>query len=72
MTNKISPNKLYLSKWTAVQPKKKEKHFIVTELIRDEDDIVRQCLIEAIHSGREQTLDWHELQDSEIWLQGWK
>ena len=72
MPNKISPNKLHLSKWTAVQPKKKEKHFIVTELIRDENEIVRQCLIEAVHSGREQNLDWHELQDSEIWLQGWK
>jgi tryptophan-rich hypothetical protein len=35
MPNNTSPNKLYPSKWTAVQPQKKEKHFIVTELIRD-------------------------------------
>jgi tryptophan-rich hypothetical protein len=70
--NKISADKLQLSKWTATQPKNREKHFIVTKLIRDENEFVRQCIIEAVHSGREQTLDWQELQDSDTWLQGWK
>jgi tryptophan-rich hypothetical protein len=69
--NKFSPDKLSLSKWTAVQPVNREKHFIVTKLLRDENEIVLQCVIEAVHSGREETLDWHELRNSDKWLQGW-
>jgi tryptophan-rich hypothetical protein len=70
--NRLSANKLYLSKWTAAQPKNREKHFIVTKLVRDQNEIVQQCCIEAIHSGREQTLDWQDLKNSDRWLQGWK
>ena len=29
--NRINPTKLLRSKWTAVSPVKKEKHFMVTE-----------------------------------------
>ncbi|MDQ7911505.1 TIGR02450 family Trp-rich protein [Pseudomonas sp. 102515] len=28
----INPNKLLLSKWTAVQPRERQKHFIVTRV----------------------------------------
>ena len=70
--NKISAAKLHLSKWTAAQPKNQEKHFVVTELIRDENEIVRQCIIEAVHSKREERIDWRELRNSNKWQQGWK
>jgi Ala-tRNA(Pro) deacylase len=30
LTNRVSPKKLLLSKWTAVHPERKEKHFLVT------------------------------------------
>jgi tryptophan-rich hypothetical protein len=30
--NKINPEKLLKSKWTAAQPKNREKHFMVTEV----------------------------------------
>jgi hypothetical protein len=30
--NKINPKKLLNSKWTAVEPKKGERHFMVTEV----------------------------------------
>ena len=31
--NPISPKKLLLSKWTAVTPMSKEKHFVVTQVV---------------------------------------
>lgn len=35
---RLNPRKLLLSKWTAAQPQNRERHFLVTELIRDEQD----------------------------------
>jgi tryptophan-rich hypothetical protein len=46
--NKINPKKLLNSKWTAVTPMNKEKHFLVTGLEFDEDDGVVDCVIEAV------------------------
>ena len=46
--NKINPAKLMLSKWTAVKPKQKERHFIVTKLIYNEDEIIISCELEAV------------------------
>ena len=38
--NRINPRKLLLSKWTAAQPKHREKHFLVTQLFCDEEGTV--------------------------------
>ena len=35
-SNQINPKKLRLSKWTAVNPQEKEKHFLVTKVIDPE------------------------------------
>ena len=70
--NKFTPEKLRLSKWTAVEPRNREKHFIVTKLLRDTDETIIQCIIEAVHSKRQQTINWRDLQDSDKWRQGWK
>ena len=70
--NKINPKKLLNSKWTAVNPVKKEKHFLVSELEFDEEGEVINCLIEAIISNRSEQIDWKVLKDSDSWLQGWK
>jgi tryptophan-rich hypothetical protein len=70
--NKINPKKLLNSKWTAVNPVKKEKHFLVTELEFDEEDEVFHCLIEAVFSKRSEPIKWKELKNNENWLQGWK
>ncbi|MDH3987431.1 MAG: TIGR02450 family Trp-rich protein, partial [Gammaproteobacteria bacterium] len=32
LRNKINPKKLLKSKWTAAEPKNREKHFMVTEV----------------------------------------
>lgn len=70
--NAINPKKLLTSKWTAVKPSNKEKHFIVTEVEFDEDDVVVLCCIEAVMSGRIIQIDWQELKESRNWLHGWK
>lgn len=70
--NKISPKKLLNTKWTAVSPLNKEKHFIITEVEYDEDAAVVLCLIEAIMSKRTQQIHWPDLKDTQQWVQGWK
>ena len=70
--NKINPKKLLNSKWTAVTPTDKEKHFIVSEIEFDEEGLVVSCTIEAVMSKRTMPIDWHELQDEKNWIHGWK
>ena len=69
--NKISSKKLLNTKWTAVSPYNKEKHFLVTKLEFDENDNVTHCLIEAVISNRTKLINWKDLMESEDWLQGW-
>lgn len=69
---RLNPRKLLLSKWTAAQPQNRERHFLVTELIRDEQDNILGVELQAVLTQRSQQLDWHHLQDSERWLQGWR
>ena len=70
--NKINPKKLRHSKWTAVHPVNKEKHFLVTDVEYDEKGEVIFCLIEAIISKRPVSIDWRELTNKDKWIQGWK
>lgn len=70
--NQINPRKLLHSKWTAVIPTNKEKHFLVTELEFDEDGKVCHCLLEAVFTRREASIDWESLKDSHHWRSGWK
>jgi tryptophan-rich hypothetical protein len=67
----INPEKLLLSKWTATQPLQKEKHFLVTEIIRNEQQKIIACLLEAVINQRQYELDWRLLKDLNIWLPGW-
>jgi tryptophan-rich hypothetical protein len=70
--NKISPKKLLNSKWSAVVPLNKEKHFIITDVEYDEDKAVVSCIIEAIMSKRSVQIQWRDLKDIKQWVQGWK
>jgi len=82
--NPISPKKLLLSKWTAVTPVQREKHFIVVKLIESELPNsstsmnnkaplnLRAIHLEAIYSKRIYEMPWQDLQDSTQWLRGWK
>jgi tryptophan-rich hypothetical protein len=70
--NKINPKKLLNSKWTAVKPNNKEKHFIVSEVEFDEEGMVVSCGIEAVMSKRSMLIDWQDLRDDSYWVHGWK
>lgn len=70
--NRINPRKLLLSKWTAAHPRNREKHFLVTELFRDDDGVVLDVELQAVLTQRSERLSWQVLQDAEAWLIGWK
>jgi len=71
--HQLNPDKLLLSKWTAVAPCDREKHFLVTRVINPESPAQRIELVvlEAVLTRRRFTLPWHELTDKQKWLQGW-
>lgn len=70
--NRINPAKLLLSKWTAARPRNKEKHFMVTELFRDEEGTVLEVELQALMTHRAERLAWQVLQDADDWKIGWK
>jgi tryptophan-rich hypothetical protein len=70
--NKINPKILLNSKWTAVEPTKRETHFLVTEVEFDEEGVVISCSIEAIISKRSMPIQWQDLKDMSHWVHGWK
>ena len=70
--NPVQPKKLLHSKWTAVKPVNKEKHFMITEVEFDEEGRVIHCLLEALRSKRSNAIEWRPLKDSKQWRQGWK
>lgn len=71
--NRLSASKLLLSKWTALKPIDKQKHFLVSELVKDHlDQQIVGCVLEAVINNHKVQIDWHELKDSALWIQGWK
>lgn len=71
--NPLNPKKLHLTKWTAVQPVAKQKHFLVSKVIKPElpNEPVEFVEIESIFSKASQVIPWRDLQNDEVWLQGW-
>jgi len=71
--NVLSPKKLLHTKWTAVSPQNKEKHFLVTRVIEPvpPGSPVVSVEIEAVHSKRVQLIGWRELTDATRWRRGW-
>ncbi len=69
----LNPKQLPLSKWTAVKPINKEKHFIVTRVIEPEPPgaPIIDIELQAVHSGRVQVMPWRELSDAAVWKRGW-
>lgn len=72
--NRLSPKKLLLTKWTAVKPITKQKHFLVSKVILPEppDRKIEHIEIEAVHSKEKVIIPWRDLTNSELWLQGWQ
>ncbi len=71
ISNQINPAKLLLSKWTSAIPQMKEKHFLVTDIIRDVDNNITGCVLEAVLTNRQYEIDWKVLQNKSQWLVGW-
>jgi tryptophan-rich hypothetical protein len=71
--NPLNPKKLLLSKWTAVTPVAKQKHFLVSRVIQPElpADPIELVEIESVFSKETQVIPWRNLQDADVWRQGW-
>jgi tryptophan-rich hypothetical protein len=69
--NRINPSKLLLSKWTAAHPQNREKHFLVTELFRDEEGTVLEVELQAVLTRRNERVEWQILRDKSQWQMGW-
>ena len=72
--NPLSPKKLLLSKWTAVAPIAKQKHFLVSKVILPEppSEKIEFVEIEAVLTQKISLIAWRDLMNSELWIQGWK
>jgi tryptophan-rich hypothetical protein len=72
-TNALSPKKLLHTKWTAMTPRNKEKHFLVTKVVEplSPGSPVVSIEIEAVHSKRVQVIAWRELKNALQWRRGW-
>lgn len=70
--NLLSPKKLLLTKWTAVHPSDKRKHFLVSKVILP--DLPQQAIeyveLEAVFDKQIQRILWRDLSNSAVWLKG--
>lgn len=71
---KINYKKLLNSKWTSVNPINKEKHFIVTKVLKNLNDsqVIDFVLIEAVFTKRVSKVLPISLSNRELWIEGWK
>jgi tryptophan-rich hypothetical protein len=71
--NRLHPKKLLLTKWTAVQPIAKNKHFLVSKVHQPEPPTVavEWIELEAVYSKAVTRIGWQDLRDSTRWRQGW-
>jgi tryptophan-rich hypothetical protein len=71
--NPLHPKKLLLTKWTAVQPVARQKHFLVRQVHQPDvpGSPIEWVELEAVHSGRSLRMPWRDLRDPAVWKQGW-
>lgn len=70
--NKINPKALLHSKWSRVDIVNKEKHFIVTKVSFNEFQQVTDCIIEAVMTKNEYSINWRDLKSEYLWTIGWR
>ena len=61
--NPVHPKKLLLTKWTAVKPVAKQKHFLVSRVIQPAlpTEPIESVEIEAVFSKATQIIAWRDL-----------
>ncbi|MBV2205341.1 MAG: TIGR02450 family Trp-rich protein [Pseudomonas sp.] len=69
--NRFNPAKLRLSKWTACEPRNREKHFLVIDLQYDDAGVLQQVELQAVYSLGSEWIDWRQLRDDLSWRMGW-
>lgn len=71
--NPLNLKKLLLTKWAAVKPVAKQKHFLVSRVIKPElpTDPIERVEIEAVFNRGVQVIAWRALQDLSVWQQAW-
>ena len=68
----ISLKTLLYSKWTALQPVDREKHFLVIRVLVPEDGAtITEVELQAIHSRRVHVVPWRTLDNTSAWAVGW-
>lgn len=70
--NKINPKALLNSKWSRVDIVDKEKHFIVTKVGFNDVQQVTDCVIEAVMTKNEYSINWRDLKSEHLWTIGWR
>lgn len=45
---------------------------MVSKLLRDNNERIIACELEAVINNNAYKLDWQELQDTDHWLTGWR
>ena len=70
--NPLNPKKLLLTEWTAVTPLAKQKHFLVSRVIKPElpTEPIELVEIESVFSQATQVIPWRDLQNEGVWRQG--
>ena len=70
----LNPKKLLMSKWTAVRPMSKNKHFLVSKVIAPElpELKIEWIELEAVYSKAVTRIHWRELKDETLWRRGWQ
>lgn len=71
--NLLHPKKLLLTKWTAVEPVARQKHFLVSRVILPDDPAasIEWVEMEAVYSKAVRRIAWRDLKDDSVWRQGW-
>ena len=69
----VDSKQLLFSKWTAIQPCDREKHFVVRRVFkkRGEESKAICVELEAVISKRMRLLSLQELRDATRWARGW-
>ena len=70
----LHPKKLLLTKWTAVKPVAKNKHFLVSRVMEPEppEFVIEWVELEAVYSKAVMRIHWRQLQDETLWRRGWQ
>jgi len=70
----VNRKKLLNSKWTALNPKNKEKHFTVTQVKLNEEDpqVIDFIILTAVFTNKSYQMNYKELGNELNWKKGWK